>query len=86
MNIQHINHIWNNNLGRGRYPIFIISNNNTIYVRIDSQLDLGAKETLTIRYGLQNMHKIDERLKITYTHEVNNIYYYEFPTCKYIQN
>ena len=47
-------------------------------------MDLGAKETLTIRYGLQNMHKIAERMKITYTHEVNNIYYYDFTTFNYV--
>ena len=46
-------------------------------MRIDSQLDLGAKETLTIQYCLQNMHKIAKRVKIAYAHEVNNRYYYE---------
>ena len=38
-------------------------------------MHLGAKKTLTIFYGSQNMHKIAERLKFTYTHEVNNGYY-----------
>ena len=41
-------------------------------MRIETQIDPGAKETLTIRYGSQNMHKITEKLKFTYTHEVNN--------------
>ena len=54
-------------------------------VRIESQLDLGAKETLTIHYNLQNMHKIVERLKFTYTHEVNNKYYNDYPIYKYVQ-
>ena len=55
-------------------------------VIIDSHMDLGAKETLTIRYGSQNMHKITERLKFTYTHEVNNGYYYDCKTSNYVWN
>ena len=32
------------------------------------------------------MHKTTERVKNAYTHEVNNIYYYNFPTCNYVWN
>ena len=47
-------------------------------------MDLGAKETLTIRYNSQNMQKITKRMKIAYTHQVNKKYYYDCPTCKYV--
>ena len=55
-------------------------------MRIDTQLDLEAKETLTICYSLQNMHKVTEKTEIAFTHEVNNGYYCHCLTCKYVYN
>ena len=56
----------------------------TEHVRIDSHLDLGSKETLIIQYCSQNMQKIVERMKIAYTQDVNNIYYYDYPAYNYV--
>ena len=53
-------------------------------VIIDSHIDIETKDIVMIRYCSQNMHKLEERVKITRTNEVNRIYYYDCPTHKYV--
>ena len=56
------------------------------HVIIEIYMDIGSSKLSQILYGSQNMNKIDERLKFTYTHEVNNGYYLHYPKFNYIWN